>query len=1136
MRSTESLREPIAITGMALRLPGGVTTPDRFWKALAEGEDLIGTVPADRWDAESLRGSSPDEAGTLYDVHGGFLEDVSAFDANFFGISAREASRADPQQRLLLELAWEALERSSINPQSLARSQTGIWLGISNEDWSRILSGDPRRIDGYTGTGAARSMAAGRIAHFLGTYGPAEVIDTACSSSLVAVHHAVQSLRGGETNLALVGGVNLILSPELHLCFSRAGMLSRSGRCRTFDNAADGYVRSEACCVIVLKRLSDARRDGDPILAVIRGTAVNQDGRSARLTAPNVRAQQAVMKAALADAQLQAGAVSYVEVHGTGTPLGDPMEVLSIGSVYGHARTGENPLWIGSVKTNLGHTEGAAGLAGLLKTVLMMQPGRGIAPHLHCSSPNSRISWERWPIEIPKVLTPWPHEAGARFAGVSSFGFSGTNAHVIVESFDAAAELPTEWGDDSSSEALLCLSAADPQALRALSSLYAGFLRQSRESFRDICRSVLMSRAQLPCRLTVKAASGVAAADSLELWLEGGPAPGLRVEPVPASAANVEDSLEEMAGDFLAGEKVSTGDAAGKRAALPLYPFQRKPFWYGELPQVRFRQEREQVWLAACAEADRQSRQGPLGWRLENYRERWAALGRLTLAYARNALIGAGAFPNGEPATADEVMGRCGFQEIYRRLVTRWLRNLAADGLLLSEDQGYRPTDRWAPAELGEVWRTAEQALAGDPEMLAYFRRCGDGLGDIVAGRANALETLFPGGSFAFAERLYAESSEARYCNAIVAEAVRTMVRGWSGRRLVRILEVGAGTGGTTSGLAPLLPAEETEYWFTDLSELFLRRARQKFEHHPFVRFALFDLDREPEEQHVPIGRFDVIVAANALHASRDLRASLRRMHRLLAQGGALVLIETTVHQVCFDMSIGLIDGWQHFEDEERREHPLLDPDQWSRVFAETGFQQTLAVPAKDSPAFVLGQQVLLAQRDFESTGKAAGITADRDDTDRRSSEQCHRIEPGAGAAELRSLPDAERARLISGIVRTTICRVCQLDVLPETLNDRDRLSDLGMDSLIALELRSELGKALELEGRISSTVAFDTGTVGELARLLVELLGPEGGHALPDGKRNAVNPAAAAMVSVETLQEMSDAEVEALLQERLTR
>ena len=400
--------ETVSILGMAVRLPGGVSSPERYWQALAAGENLISTVPSERWEAHAYWSNDPDQSGKMYDVHGGFIDDIDAFDPEFFGINAREAESMDPQQRLLLELTWEALERSGIDPRTLMNTQTGIYIGMGNSDYGRRLTSDVRRIDGYTGLGAASSIAAGRIAYFLGTHGPGIVTDTACSSSLVAVHQAVQGLRSGEIDLAIVGGSNLILSPEMNIGFSRARMLSRDGRCRTFDAAADGYVRAEGCCVIVLKRKSDAERDGDHVLANIHGSAVNQDGRSAGITAPNGPAQEMVMRASLADAQLSPEAVSYIEAHGTGTPLGDPMEVNAIGAVYGIQRSALSPLHIGSAKTNLGHTEAAAGLTGLIKVVLMMQPGGSIVPHLNYTDPSPQIDWQRWPIRPLPSPVPSP--------------------------------------------------------------------------------------------------------------------------------------------------------------------------------------------------------------------------------------------------------------------------------------------------------------------------------------------------------------------------------------------------------------------------------------------------------------------------------------------------------------------------------------------------------------------------------------------------------------------------------------------------------------------------------------------------------------------------------------------------------
>lgn len=1130
MSEREPVREPIAILGMALRLPCGVSSSERFWEALAKGEDLISKVPQERWDAATFQAWSPDEAGTTYDSHGGFIQDVDVFDASFFGINAREASKADPQQRILLELTWEALERSSINPQTLARTSTGIWIGISNNDWTRMLLDNPREIDGYTGVGGSSSVVAGRIAHFLGTYGPAEVIDTACSSSLVAVHHAVESLRRGETDLAFAGGANLMLSPDLHICFSRSGMLSRSGRCHTFDDSADGYVRGEACGVIVLKRLSDARRDKDPILAVIHGTAVNQDGRSPKLTAPNVRAQQKVMMSALADAGLEPSSVSYVEAHGTGTPLGDPMEFLSIGNVYGKDRCLENPLRVGSVKTNLGHGEGAAGLTGLIKLVLMLQPGHGIAPHLHCPSPSSRIDWKRWPIEIPQTLLNWPKDEDVHFAAVSSFGFSGTNAHVIVSSVEAS---PASTSEPARSPALLCISAADPEALRDLAALYVSFLGTTTDSFASICQSALKSRGTLTHRLIVKGASASEAADLLERWLGGNKVFGVisRAEDATIEQLGDEASLH-AARSFLEDGKTMPEGSPSRRVSLPLYPFRRHRFWFGETPAVRWRQEREQMWETVCTNATRESQRGPLGWNPAGYTERWALLDRLTLAHARNVLVHAGAFPNDTPASAADVMRNCGFQPIYSRLVARWLRKLTATGVLLETNQLYRPGRGFAHESIDDLWQSVEKSLAMDPGMLAYFRQCGSLLEDVLAGRVSPLETLFPNGSFELADGLYRGTSEARYCNAIVAGAIQTVVHGWGRKRNVRILEIGAGTGATTAVVVPALQANQAEYWFTDVSELFLRRARNGFGKFPFVQYALLDLDREPENQGLPLGHFDVVLAANAVHASRSIPSSLERIKRLLAPGGLLFLIEATEHHTCFDMTAGLIEGWQHFEDSGRTEHPLLDPQQWCQTFAAHGFHQALALPAKDSLASKMGQHVLIAQRDFEQSLEHP-VEHQREQSatqDRSRGPLAHTV---SAAADLSELSDAARSQTVSRVVREVICRVCQLRISSDELSDRDRLGDLGMDSLIALELRNELSKALGLEGKISATIGFDVGTVGDLTERIMTLLEPQSTRTqLTQEQRNAGS--APVVISAEALQEMTDEEVEKLLKERL--
>ncbi len=1145
--------EAVAILGLAVRLPGGVDSPERFWKALAQGEDLITTVPPERWDARSYWSADPDQPGTMYDIHGGFVSDVDAFDAEFFGIHPREAASMDPQQRILLELTWEALERAAIDPRSLMKTRTGIYLGLSNSDYSRLLTEDPRTIDGYTGVGAAGSIAAGRLAYFLGTQGPAVVMDTACSSSLVAVHQAVQSLRRGETDLAIVGAANLILSPEMNIGFSRTSMLSRDGHSKTFDAAADGYVRAEGCCVIVLRRLSDATRDGDRVLANIHGTAVNQDGRSAGITAPNGPAQEAVMRSALADAGLEPHAVSYLEAHGTGTPLGDPLEVQAIGAVYGPGRSDESPLRIGSVKTNLGHTEAAAGLTGLIKVVLMMRPGHGIAPHLHFKDPSPQIDWQRWPIQVPTSLLPWRNESGTLYAGVSSFGFSGTNAHVIMGAA-GAADIDREMDQEEpplAEPSLLCLSAAQQAPLRVLAERYIEYLRQSRESFRDICSTAALGRAKLPHRLALIAHNAAEAVAMLEGWLAGRAVVGFRTSAEDtvvstAQTAGDEGPLQQIQKEFIEGGSLRLVELAlpwtGRRVELPVYPFQRKRFWFGAPPQVKRQREREEAWQSMRAQAERQSLQAPLGWSPERYAERFAALDRLTRAHARNTLAAAEVFPDGNPVSVDEVIRRCAFQPIYRHLLRRWLLSLADGGLLLREGETFRAVSGLHPVDLEPYWQDAARHMKDDPGALAYLRQCGSLLHPVLTGRESALETLFPGGSFGLAEGLYETSHQARYFNPIVAAALEAAVQTLGNRRNVRILEIGGGTGGTTAAILPFLTVGKVEYWFTDVSELFLNRARRKFGAYPFVRYALCDLDRDFEEQGFRRGTFDLVFAANAVHAASNLEDALGRVQGLLSTGGSLALLETTRHQSWFDMSTGLIEGWQHFADEDRQEHPLLDVDRWRAVLDRTGFSEMVAFPAPESSAAELGQHVLLArcrdtsEEQFHGQNRAENAGERRDTWKATPQPVAQANSATAFAEELHGMPSDARAEAVSRVVKETICQVFRLDIPPEQLGDRDRLSDLGMDSLIALELRGELSKRLGLEGKISSTVAFDTGTVGELVRLLLAALTP----AAEEDTRAAESKSAPAderpQLTAEQLQGMSEEEVEQLLRERIER
>ena len=494
--------EPIAILGMGCRYPGA-DSPEALWELVMSGKDAICDVPADRWDVDALYDADLSRPGKLPSRRGGFLRNLDRMDAAFFGISPREAPHVDPRQRLMLEVAWEALEEAAIPPDSLAHSKTGVFVATLTDDYDHLLFNDLRRAEIYSGAGTANSVVANRLSYFFNLHGPSISLDTACSGSLVAIHLACESLRSGESTLALAGGVSVNLMAKSNVFFARSGALSPSGLCRTFDAGADGIVRSDGVGVVVLKRLSEALRDGDRVQAVIRATAVNHDGRSNGIMAPNGEAQRAVLEEAYRRAGVSAAAVQYVELHGTGTPLGDPIEAQALVDVLGVGRNADQACLVGSLKSNVGHTEAAAGVGGVIKTVLAMRRGV-IPPTANFQSLNPMIPFAGTPFRVVQTVEAWPVGDASKnapyLAGVSGFGFGGTNAHLVLEGVAVAEESPVSKNRPAY---LFPVSAGSPRALAELAESCAGHLLNSDESIAELCSTAARGRAHLSCRKAV---------------------------------------------------------------------------------------------------------------------------------------------------------------------------------------------------------------------------------------------------------------------------------------------------------------------------------------------------------------------------------------------------------------------------------------------------------------------------------------------------------------------------------------------------------------------------------------------------------------------------------------------------------
>ncbi len=1423
-------REKIAIIGASLRAPGGVRDLATFEELLWSGRDAIGPIPPDRWQIDAWYDAAQDAPGKMTTREGGFIEGVDTFDAEFFGISPLEARSMDPQQRLVLELAWHALEDAGHAPSDLAGSATGIYLGIANGDYGRALFARPELIDPYFSPGNAFSVASGRLAYQFGFHGPAVSVDTACSSSLVAIHLACQALKSGECDMALAGGVNLILTPELNVNFSKAGMLSRDGRCKTFDASADGYVRGEGGGIVVLRRLKDALAEGDRILAVVSGSAINQDGRSNGLTAPNGPAQEAVIRGALKAAGVAPAEIGYVEAHGTGTSLGDPIEVNALGAALSDGRDPERPLLIGSVKTNIGHLEAAAGVVGLLKTTLVLQRGE-VPANLHLSTLNPMIDWSSMPIAAPQERTPWPNAGSRRIAGVSSFGFSGTNAHIVLE------EAPSPAARTQAAERphhVLAISARDPRALSELAGRYEEALSALApgDDVADFCFTANAGRSHFGCRIAVSGDSASQLAQALaavrrgeshprvttgtpgphaprigfllpgqgpqylgmgrQLWqtspvfkealerackaldvhlhqpilplilgaadakgaldetecaqpamfavetalaalwrswgvepaavlghsfgeyagawvagavsledaalmvctracLTGGLPPGGLMTVLEAGEADVKERLQGLGGltaiaavngsrntvisgprsevEAMAAEVVARGgrakplrvsnafhsplvdpildafetglkdvafaeptipmvsgsramvaglsligtrrywrehlretvrfadamqvmhaqhlthyielsphpvllamgadcvpggewlasmregsdpwpellaglrtlycagadiDWAGfdrgyarRRVPVPAYRFQRKRHWVEELGSAAPTSITAAArWDRLAAAMDLQADCGPLGLDVAAYAAKWTALSALTAAHAAHALRAVGVFRKpGERRTLEDILETGRISASYRHLIQRWLEALVEKGDLQAQGAAFVATTPLAEPDLPALWAMVDAKLADNKPLLAYVRRCGEILIDVLTGRESALETLFPGGSFELAQGLYERSTTMLYFNQLAAAGMKALAAGTPG--VLRVLEIGGGTGGTTSSLLRVLQDERVSYHFTDVSEALLDHARSRFTNYPFVQYGVLDLDKDLEAQGYSPGGFDVIVAANAVHAAKNLRGALGRLRTLLAPGGVVMLLESTEHLAYFDMTTGLIEGWQHFTDDFRDNNPLLPPQTWLALLEEADFDSASAWPPRGAAAEVLGQHVIVARAPGETLFAAsheAGPTPGFVST--------APVAISSRRSEVDAASPAERLDILRELVRGQVGQILRLE--PDCLPARhDRFMDIGMDSLMAVQLRNRLSTALELERPLPSTLIFDYPTIEAVAEHLLALVAPVA--AIPERSAKA-RVETVAIVDRAAVAAMSDEEIARLLDSRATQ
>ncbi|MFI6692101.1 SDR family NAD(P)-dependent oxidoreductase [Streptomyces sp. NPDC050433] len=955
--------QPIAVIGMAGRFPGSRDTAG-FWADLLAGRDLVGPVPAERWDHSLFH----DPEGRRVDAtdcgHGGFLDDVTRFDAAFFGLTPAEAEGLDPQTRLLMEVLHETSEDAAVAPR-LRGSATGTFVGRCFGDYDQAMTAAGRRMGAHDVTGTSVTMAANRAAYHFDLTGPSLVVDTACSSSLYALHLAVEAVRRGECDMAFAAGTNLILDPQHYVRSSALGALSPSGRCHTFDARADGYVPAEAVVAVLVKPLDRALADGDPVHAVIRAVGVNHGGRAGSVTAPNPARQTQLLLDTWAQAGVDPAHIGYLEAHGTGTALGDPVEIEGAVAAFRRHTTASAFCAVGSAKAHLGHAEGAAGLVGLVKAVL--QTRHGVIPAMpDYSRPSPHIPLDGSPLHIPTRLLDWETPAGRRrVAGVSSFGFGGSYAHAVVEQApgrpaSAAADEPR----------LFPFSARDHRSLRQLVRRHRDFLAGTpRTPLDGLAATLHHGREPMPHRVALVAASADGLLSAMDEYLADQDT--LNAVYVAAADRAVGPRLREAARIWAGGGAVPDDVSPGPgtpRIHLPVHPFAGSRHWFADtdapsgtaVPQEASRGTEEPAVPDAgtgAAEAPEVSevrrhvlasgfsgRHAGLGLdRLDDLLRRWCV-----------RLLGEG----GSPLTAERLRGMLQDEDRYGRLADA----LAAMSATLPGPVG--PAD--FPAEMAAL-------RAEHPELgpwLDLVTVCLPRLPDILAGRADALEVFFSPDHPDLLLHIYDGNTVADHHNEIVARLVAARVRNLRESRPdepVRLLEIGGGTGGTTRRLLEAVAeyGPGVSYQFTDVSPAFLPAARARFAGTP-VAFscAVLDLDRDPVEQGFAPGSVDIVVAANSVHASRHLGESLARVRRLLAPAGVLVLEELVRNHDCMAAMIGPLPGyWSATDAGVRLPHsPFFDVPRWRAALAEQGFECTWALGAPDLAEDEFDNAVLYSQ------------------------------------------------------------------------------------------------------------------------------------------------------------------------------
>lgn len=995
--NTENMTEGIAVIGMACRFPGAQDT-NAFWENLKNGVESI-TRFSDRELEES---GIPSEVYNRpeYVRKGFIIDDEDKFDASFFGYSPREAENMDPQHRLFLETAWKALEDGGYPPGEYDGS-IGVFAGSKISTYLLNLINDRQSmygaVAGYqTLIGNDKDYLVTRAAYKLNLKGPSVTVQSACSTSLVAVHFACESLLSGACEMALAGGVAISTPQKTGYLYQEGMVISPDGHCRAFDEQAKGMIPGNGVGIVLLKDLGKARQDKDHIYAVIRGTAVNNDGSDKTgFTTPSMEGQARVVREAISVAGVDCESISYIETHGTGTELGDPIEIEALNEVFTSETEKKRFCAIGSVKTNIGHLDTSAGVASLIKTVLSLEHGK-IPPSLNFSRPNPKIDFQSTPFLVNTQLSEWETNGAPRRAGVSAFGFGGTNAHVVLE--QAPQHLP-EKGNQAYPLHLLTLSAKTKGALKQQARNYCHLFDNNKNiSIEEVCFTANTGRSHFQYRLAVIAES----IDDLKRQLSAaaeGKSSSTQFEGVTDSQIEFEvsfdrtgqssfkkDRFQDIISDthelnshyrlplswagkenyrliltglamlYIRGAAVDWSEFYDKehphRMPLPTYPFERKRHWKTDLSPLLSKRIWDQLTLATDDKV-------PAFDGLETQRN---DIEKLCILYFSLAFQHIGAFYKKE-LTFDELIGNFNIPPEYHQLSLRLLNTLVKYNRLKKTNDKYQMPQPVSIQEIKKI--TAEIKKAAEfsnitKKLIKLIQNCGENLGNVLLGEKNHREIVFPDGSIEGIEKLYVNSPSAIFFNAIVCKTLSQIISIVPSDHTVRILEIGAGTGATTQSVLPVLGLKSI-YTFTDISSSFLNKAEEKFQEYPFIQYKMLDIEKPISPQGFQMGSFDVIIASNVLHATKNMDRTISHIYDLLAPGGILVVREITRQMPQFEIVFGPL--LTELEDEDKRDaNPFLSVKSWEQLLEKHNFIESQILPDASDLNKDLGEHIIIAR------------------------------------------------------------------------------------------------------------------------------------------------------------------------------